>query len=203
MSSQPTKPLIFISYAHKDDPFQSAAGEIDWLKYVLEFLRPGVTVGGFTVWVDLEMMGGENWEPEIEQKLRACDIFILLVSRRSMASAYILNKELPIVRERDARGEPIHIYPLLLTPTPKIALDLVRDKNLRPRDGKPLRNFSKSEREIAMCEIADELGDLAKKITEARNPKPVTDPERRDSNELVHLTPKLAQASSPGQRRTF
>lgn len=126
--TQSPKPIIFISYAHKDDPFQPAPGEIDWLEYVLEFLRPGETVGGFSVWVDLAMMGGANWEREIEQKLRVCDIFILLVSRRSMASKYILNKELPIVRERDAKGEPIHIYPLLLTATPKIALDLVRDK---------------------------------------------------------------------------
>ena len=179
-STQSPKPIIFISYAHKDDPFQPAPGEIDWLEYVLEFLRPGETVGGFSVWVDLAMMGGANWEREIEQKLRVCDIFILLVSRRSMASKYILNKELPIVRERDAKGEPIHIYPLLLTATPKIALDLVRDKNLRPRDGRPLRNFSKSKREIAMCEIANELGDLANKITEARNSRTLTDPERRE-----------------------
>jgi hypothetical protein len=45
---------------------------------VLEFLRPGQTAGGFTVWLGLTMAGA-NWEPEIEQKLRACEIIILLV----------------------------------------------------------------------------------------------------------------------------
>ena len=74
------------------------------------------------------MPGGADWEQEIEQKLRACDIFILLVSRHSMASDYVVDKEIAIIRERRAKGENVHFYPLVLTPTPKVALDLVRDK---------------------------------------------------------------------------
>ena len=38
---------------------------------------------------DRQMRGGTPWEKEIEDKLRACDIFVLLVSPRSMASTYI------------------------------------------------------------------------------------------------------------------
>ena len=170
MPSNSTTPIIFISYAHKDDPFKPAGGEVDWLEYVLEFLRPGETAGRYTVWVDLTMMGSANWEPEIEQKLRACDIFILLVSRRSMASKYILNKELPIVRERDARGEPIRIYPVLLTPTPMVGLDNVRDKNIRPRDATPLSGFSGHDRDAQMSKIADEIAKLADAIAASGGP---------------------------------
>jgi len=170
MPSDSTTPIIFISYAHKDDPFKPAGGEVDWLEYVLEFLRPGETTGRYTVWVDLTMMGSANWEPEIEQKLRACDIFILLVSRRSMASKYILNKELPIVRERDARGEPIRIYPVLLTPTPMVGLDNVRDKNIRPRDATPLSGFSGHDRDAQMSKIADEIAKLADAIAASGGP---------------------------------
>jgi tetratricopeptide (TPR) repeat protein len=167
MPSDSTTPLVFISYAHKDDPFRPAADEADWLEYVLEFLRPGEIAGRYAIWVDLIMMGSANWEPEIEQRLRACDIFILLVSRRSMAFKYILEKELPIVRERDARGEPIHIYPVLLTPTPMVGLDNVRDKNIRPRNATPLSGFSSHDRDDQMAQIADEIAKMSDAIADS------------------------------------
>jgi hypothetical protein len=55
----------------------------------------------------------------------------------------------------------VHFYPLVLTPTPKIALDLVRDKNLRPRDGKPLSDYSINERYRHMSDAADEIAEIA------------------------------------------
>jgi len=74
-----------------------------------------------------------------------------------MASDYIVDKEIAIIRERQAKGEDVHFYPLLLTPTPKIALDKVRDKNLRPRDGKPFSGYSINERYQHMSDAADEM----------------------------------------------
>ena len=107
-----TKPVIFISYAHADEPEKPADGETQWLSFVLRYLQPAVKDGIFDVWVDRQMTGGADWEPEIEAKLRDCDIFILLVSAHSMASDYIIDKEIAIIRERQARNEPVHFYPL-------------------------------------------------------------------------------------------
>ncbi len=87
------------------------------------------------------MPGGDDWHPEIERKLRECDVFILLVSRHLMASDYVVEKEMAIIRERQAKAEDVHVYPLLLTPTPDIAVERVQDKNLRPRDRKPFRTI--------------------------------------------------------------
>src|SRR4051812_33804245 len=95
-----SKPVIFISYAHADEPDKPAEGEIQWLSLVRRYLQPAVKDGIFTLWVDRKMMGGADWDPEIDQKLRACDIFILLVSANSMASDYIVDKEIAIIRER-------------------------------------------------------------------------------------------------------
>jgi hypothetical protein len=103
------------------------------------------------------MPGGADWEREIEQKLRACDIFMLLVSHHSLSSDYVVDKEIAIIRERQANGEAVHFYPLVLTPTPKIALDLVRDKNLRPPDGKPFSDYSLNEPYRQMSDAADEI----------------------------------------------
>ena len=78
--------------------------------------------------------------------------------------------EIAIIRERQASGEDVHFYPLLLTPTPKFALDAVRDKNLRPRDAKPFSDYSLNERYRHMSEAADEIAEIAGKIASRKHP---------------------------------
>jgi hypothetical protein len=173
MPTEPRKPLIVISYAHADEPEHPAEGGVKWLSFVTGYLRPAIKSGAVELWLDRLMPGGADWEREISDKLRACDIFILLVSRHSLSSDYVVDKEIAIIRERQANGEEVHFYPLVLTPTPKIALDLVRDKNLRPRDGKPFSDFSVNERYRHMNEVANEISTLAAKIEPHRNPEPV------------------------------
>jgi hypothetical protein len=116
------KPLVFISYAHLDEPENPAPGEVRWLTFVMGFLRPGVKGRRYEVWMDRLMPGGADLDPEIEAKIRACDIFVLLVSTNSTGSDYILDKEVPIVRERQRNGEAVHLYPLLLDWSPKRGL---------------------------------------------------------------------------------
>ena len=116
------KPIIFISYSHKDEPEHPRDGEVQWLSFVRTYLQPAVKHGVFNLWDDRHLVGGEDWDPEIERNLRECDIFILLVSAHSMASDYIIDKELMIARERQASGD-LHVYPLLLEPTPNAGLD--------------------------------------------------------------------------------
>src|SRR5271165_454984 len=164
MPTEPHKPIIFISYAHADEPERPAEGEIKWLSFVTGYLRPAVKHGAVDIWVDRLMRGGDSVDPEIERKLRACDIFILLVTRHSLSSDYIVDKEIAVIRERQAKGEAVHFYPLVLTPTPKAGLDVVRDKNLRPPDGKPLSSYREYERWEKMNEAADEIAAIAAEI---------------------------------------
>ena len=99
------KPLIFISYAYADEPEKPRGEEIQWLSFVMKFLRPAVKNGEFTMWVDRQMHGGTQWDTRSSVNLRACDIFVLLVSANSMASDYIIEKEIGIARERLAAGD--------------------------------------------------------------------------------------------------
>jgi hypothetical protein len=123
MQMSDKKPVIFISYAHADEPEKPVDGEVKWLSFVQRYLQPAVKDGIFDVWVDRNIMGGADLNPEIERKLRGCDIFILLVSANSMASRYIVDTEIATIRERQANGEDVHFYPLLLTPTPDAGLN--------------------------------------------------------------------------------
>ena len=161
MRSDLTKPIIFISYAHADEQVKS---RVQWLSFVMNYLRPAVKHGDFEVWTDREMEGGADWEEKIEQNLRACHIFVLLVSPNSMSSNYIIDKEILIARERKAAGDDLHVYPLLLEPTPDAGLDQVRDFNLRPRDARPFSSFPLNIRKQHMTDTANEIGEIAARI---------------------------------------
>ena len=68
MADGTAKPVIFISYSHKDEPEHPRDGEIQWLSFVRTFLQPAVKHGVFDLWVDQHMPGGADWDPEIEKK---------------------------------------------------------------------------------------------------------------------------------------
>jgi tetratricopeptide (TPR) repeat protein len=167
MSSDSAKPIIFLSYAHIDEPEKPRGEEIQWLTFVMKFLRPAVKSGEFRIWVDRQMQGGTKWDKEIEGHLLACNIFVLLVSANSMGSDYIIDKELEIARRRQTAGE-LHVYPLLIEPTPKAGLKRVQDFNLRPRDAKPLQSYSLAERNQHMSDAADEIAEIANTIAEQK-----------------------------------
>ncbi len=50
--SKSQKPLIYISYAHADEPERPRGGEIRWLSFVMKFLRPALKSGEFAIWLD-------------------------------------------------------------------------------------------------------------------------------------------------------
>jgi TIR domain len=164
MPTPPPKPIIFISYAHLDEPEKPRDGEVPWLSFVTGFLKPAEKRGAIEVWTDRLMPGGTAWNSEIEHKLQGCDVFVLLVSRHSMASDYIIDQEIATIQQREANREDVHFYPLLLTPTPGIALKIVRHKNLRPRDAKPFSNYSPDDRLQHMADAADEILKIAEEI---------------------------------------
>ena len=182
-----SKPLIFISYAHLDEPEKPRGEEVAWLTFVMKFLQPAVKSGEFTVWDDRQMSGGMKWNPEIERNLRACDIFVLLVSANSMSSNYIIDKELEIARERQAAGDGLHIYPLVIEPTPKAGLDRVRDFNLRPRDAKPLQSHSLADRNQHMSDAADEIAAITAQIAARKEAAAPSKPTARASA-FVHIS---------------
>ena len=144
------------------------------------------------------MRGGDDWDPEIERKLRTCNVFVLLVSPNSMSSDYIVDREVAIIRERQAKGEDVRFYPLLLTPTPKIALDTVRDKNMRPRDAKPLSSCSPNDRDQQMSDAVDEMVAIAAEIAKRKEmPLPAYPPAPRELDSAGADFAAPARSASP------
>ena len=76
-------------------------------------------------------------------------------------------------------------YPLVLTPTPDAALAIVKDWNLRPRDGKPLSDYPLHERfrhmNAAANEIAGIVGEIATGVAKKNEMLDDPDPPRTPS----------------------
>lgn len=70
---------VFLSYAHQDEQTASAlAGDLEAL------------VG--SVWLDRSLTGGQRWWSEILEQIRGCRLFVLAVSRHSVASGACLTE---------------------------------------------------------------------------------------------------------------
>ena len=153
------------------------------------------------MWIDLLMPGSADWNPEIEAKARACDIFVLLVSANSTGSDYIVDKEIPIVRERQRNSDGVWIYPLLLDWTPKAGLEQVNDKNLRPRDAKPFLSLPPSERSRAMAEAAHEIAEVAKAVEERKAKAAAMSEKTPKTGFMVGLIERIAPRKRRGRGR--
>ena len=165
-------------------------------------MQPAVKHGIFELWVDREMMGGADWEPEIERKLRACDIFILLVSANSMASDYIVDKEIrDHSRAAGARGR----RPLLSTAADAhsdAGLNKVKDKNLRPRDAKPFSSFSYHDRLQHMKEAADEIAKIAGESVARKRASAPAAPAAQPATSTSAASPKPPTNASSAATRS-
>ena len=67
------KPVIFISYAHKDASQLMTSWSVS--------IRSSRTVS-LETWTDERIQASQDWREEIEQALKKCDAAILLVSKR-------------------------------------------------------------------------------------------------------------------------
>lgn len=186
MSPASTKPVIFISYSHKDEPERAPEGDIHWLVEILSYLAPAAN-GVIQLWTDEDMAGGVDWEREIRGKLAACDICILLISRHSLASKYVIDTEIATILERQRNGDDVQVYPIALSSIPQTALPAsLAALNIRPRLDKPLSGFSRHERGVEISKIADEIVRLLGKRAAAGGTP--TAPPPKPQPAYVHIT---------------
>ena len=115
----------FISYSHTDEPRRKR------LNTHLAVLR---REGRIEEWFDRKILAGSAIDPEIDERLEWCELFLPLVSPDFLASDYCYEREMTIALERhhadEARVVPIIIEPCDWRHTPLGKLKAV------PRDGR-------------------------------------------------------------------
>jgi hypothetical protein len=76
---------MFISYAHKDEPF---------LNELSTFLKPLQRNNTINIWTDKKIVAGQQWNELIKKQLASSKIILFLVSPDFLASDYIHNTEI-------------------------------------------------------------------------------------------------------------
>lgn len=99
-------PRVAISYAHADDRLKQS---------FVSHVQSAVNQGMIKQWDDRWIPAGSTWQAEIDDRFMEADVVVLLVSEAFLASQFCMQKEVPLVLERVARGEAL-VVPVIVRP---------------------------------------------------------------------------------------
>jgi len=151
-TTTPAPVSLFYSYAHEDEALR------DELQDHLAILERRRVIQS---WHDRAIVPGHDWSQEIDSRLRAAELVLLLISKDFIASDYIMGVELDLAMQRQQRGEatvvPILLRPVDLQPEDAVDMpfvDLLAPQGL-PRDLKPVTTWA--NRDEAWTQVAGGL----------------------------------------------
>jgi tetratricopeptide (TPR) repeat protein len=148
------KPVIFISYSHKDR---------SWLDYVRSFFEPFAEHWTLQIWDDKKLRIGDDWRGDIYSALDASQVFVLLVSRYALASEFIRTEEVGRILKRP-KGE-VQFCPIVVTPCGIRRFDWLSQPNRRPPDDKALSELADPARDREMTVIAEQIDEIIERIS--------------------------------------
>lgn len=102
----PERIKYFVSYAHHNKKIVA-----DFLDRLSDVLAPSKTYQ-YIRWIDHDLMIGEDWEEQILEAIKECDIGMLLISPAFLASPFITGKELPQFVSGEKSSVPVMIQPV-------------------------------------------------------------------------------------------
>jgi hypothetical protein len=145
---------IFISYAHKDKTlFEEVRKHLDCLEYMS---------GKF--WTDQEILGGQEWNKEIEAAIDDAHLAILLLSPEFIVSDYIRTREMSMFMDR-ARAGKLIVYPVLLETCAWNVIPVIEERQVRPRgdtEPVPLATLHEEDKKKTLIKLAEEISRLLK-----------------------------------------
>ena len=97
---------VFVSYSHRDRK------HLDRLRV---HLRPLERQGLIDLWEDTRLQSGTRWRDEIGDAIARCKVAVLLISADFLASAFIVENELPPLINA-ARSNGVIIFPIIISP---------------------------------------------------------------------------------------
>src|SRR5215469_1782194 len=134
---------VFISYAHEDE-----ALKVELEKHLALLRKQGL----ITVWHDRDISAGTDWVHEINTRLDAAHIILLLISASFLASDYCYSVEMKQAMRQHESGLAL-VIPIILRPVdwkdaPFSNLQAL-PTNARPVTGRGWRNRDEAFANIA------------------------------------------------------
>lgn len=143
---------LFYSYAHEDEELR-----IELNKHLSLLRNQGI----ISDWNDRMILGGEEWEDEIDENLEKADIILLLISSSFNASDYCYKKEMARALERHKAGEAV-VIPVILRDCDWHSAPYGKLQAL-PKDGKSVTGSSWHSKDEAFTDVATGIRAVASK----------------------------------------
>lgn len=140
---------VFVSYSSDDEDMKNA---------LLKHLAPAGRARVLASWDESKVMVGDEKLRVVEAELRRADVAVVLLSAAYFGQGGPADRDLVRIEERRALGE-LRIVPIVVSPCDWQADARVKDLQVLPRDGQPLR--SRRDREEALVEACREIVALA------------------------------------------
>lgn len=145
-----TKPIVFISYSHKD---------VKWKDSLLPHLKVLEKQDRISVWEDRQIDPGGKWFDKIKGVMAQAEVAICLLSADYLSSDFCLKEEIPYLLERREK-EGMILIPILLRPCPWKAIKWLKETQMLPRDGKCVSKDFKDESDEVFAEVAMRIFDI-------------------------------------------
>ncbi len=132
---------VFLSYSHKDKE------QKDQVKTCLKALPPGIEV---KVWEDTRMLAGDIIDDTIFQEIDRTDVFLVLVSRNYLASAYCRDEMKTALLHAEERG--CRVVPVIVRPNVAWREYPIGQKLALPPDGRAPTDWKHEDQHWAAVE---------------------------------------------------
>ena len=145
-----TKPQIFISYSREDT---------EWKDRLESHLEVYAKNGRLAVWHDGKIPRGVRWADEIENVLGRATVAVLLISKDFLRSDFIMEKEIPVIRERELDGE-LKIFPIVVEPCDWEEIAWIRELQIFLPESSALSLRAEKQQEADLSLAAIEIKNL-------------------------------------------
>ncbi len=149
--SKKEKPIVFISYSHKDEK---------WKDLLIPHLKTYQNLGHLDVWDDRRIQHGQDWHDEIKEAMEKASFAICLISADFFASEFIFNEEIPYLLEK-RKNEGMPILPVLIRQCGWDAIPWLKRIQMFPRDSKCVAKDYLGNEDEVFNDVAKNIHNLA------------------------------------------
>lgn len=157
-----TSPLVFISYSHTDEI---------WKNELCSQLGESRLQADVTVWEDRQIEPTDEWYQRIRGVMANATAAICLISPAYLKSDFCIKEEIPYLLKRREEDGLLLIF-LLVYPCEWEKIPWLGERQLLPRDAKPVAESTEKERKCCYREVFDfvaaKLGDLQFRLPKSR-----------------------------------
>jgi hypothetical protein len=181
-------PLIFISYCHRDETFRERL-----MVHLAPLQREGIEI-----WVDNDLIPGDELDPTIRKALRRADIFVALASPDYLHSTYCYEKEYEFAL-RKAKRKKIHVVVAIARHCQWKRTRIGRYLVL-PKDGKAIEDFGR--RSQAFEQIVEGIRVVLKRIKSEQNTAAIPPPAKAKPTTAAKPSSARGPAKTPARGKT-